>query len=148
MFCAYVTGPVRALIDCELYLPKSWTEDRDRCREAGVGDDVQFAAKPELARLMLGRALEMGVLAAWVTADEADGWDWNFWDRLEQRCIGYVVAVAKPDQAARGDAGLSRADVLGLACPGPGMEAPQRRERVQVAPRLRLGGGDLAGRRW
>ena len=50
VFCAYVTGKGRALIDRELYLPKSWTDDRDRCREAGVPDDVQFAAKPELAR--------------------------------------------------------------------------------------------------
>ena len=61
VFCAYATGQGRALIDRELYLPKSWTDDRDRCREAGVGDDVQFAAKPGLARLMLGRALDAGV---------------------------------------------------------------------------------------
>ena len=94
VFCAYASGKGRALIDRELYLPKSWTDDRDRCREAGVPDDVQFAAKPELARLMLGRALDAGVPAAWVTADEAYGRDGKFRDWLEQRRIGYVVAVA------------------------------------------------------
>src|SRR5215467_8027256 len=64
VFCAYVTGTGRALVDRELYLPKSWTDDRDRCRAAAVADDVQFATKPELARLMLGRALDAGVPAA------------------------------------------------------------------------------------
>jgi SRSO17 transposase len=50
VFCAYVTGKGRALVDRELYLPKSWTGDRGRCREAGVPEDVQFATKPGLAR--------------------------------------------------------------------------------------------------
>ena len=63
------------LVDRELYLPKSWTDDRDRCRQAAVPDDVQFATKPELARAMLGRALDAGLPAAWVTADEAYGRD-------------------------------------------------------------------------
>lgn len=118
VFCAYATGQGRALIDRELYLPKSWTDDRDRCREAGVGDDVQFAAKPGLARLMLGRALDAGVPASWVTADEAYGRDGKFRDWLEQRRIGYVVAVAA-NQAVRGDAGASRADVLASHAPDP-----------------------------
>jgi SRSO17 transposase len=56
VFCAYVTGKGRALVDRELYLPKSWTGDRDRCREASVPDEVQFATKPVLARAMIGSA--------------------------------------------------------------------------------------------
>jgi len=116
VFCAYAGSKGRALIDRELYLPKSWTGDRDRCREAGVPDNVPFAAKPELARLMLGRALDAGVPAAWVTADEAYGRDGKFRDWLEQRRIGYVVAVAS-NQPVRGDAGASRADVLAAHAP-------------------------------
>ena len=51
MFLAYVTPDGgRALIDRELYLPEKWTDDRDRCRAAGIGDDVAFATKPELAQ--------------------------------------------------------------------------------------------------
>jgi SRSO17 transposase len=116
VFLAYAGPEGRALIDRELYLPKSWTGDRDRCREAGVPDDVQFATKPELARAMLGRALDAGVPAAWVTADEAYGRDGKFRDWLEQRRIGYVVAVAI-NQAVAGDAGTSRADVLAAHAP-------------------------------
>ena len=116
VFCAYVTGKGRALVDRELYLPKSWTDDRDRCREAGVPDDVQFASKAELARLMLGRALDAGVPASWTTADEAYGKDGSLRSWLEQRRAGYVVAVPK-SQAVAGDAGKSRADVLAAHAP-------------------------------
>src|SRR5215468_4673062 len=111
VFLAYAAPKGRALIDRELYLPRSWTDDRDRCREAGVPDDVQFSSKTGLARLMLGRALDAGIPASWVTADEAYGKDGSFRGWLEQRRIGYVVAVPK-SQAVAGDAGKSRADAL------------------------------------
>ena len=61
VFLAYAAPDgSRALIDRELYLPKKWTDDRDRCRAAGIGDDVAFATKPQLARVMIGRAIEAG----------------------------------------------------------------------------------------
>jgi SRSO17 transposase len=116
VFLADATGKGRALVDRELYLPKPWTDDRDRCRDAAVPDDVAFAAKPELARLMLGRALDAGVPAAWVTADEAYGRDGKFRAWLEQRRTGYVVAVDSR-QAITGSAGTSRADALAAHAP-------------------------------
>jgi SRSO17 transposase len=116
VFCAYATSKGRALIDRELYLPKSWIADRDRCREAAVPDGVEFATKTELARRMLARALDGGVPAAWVTADEAYGKDQKFRAWLEQRRIGYVVAVAC-NQAIPAGARTSRADVLAAHAP-------------------------------
>jgi SRSO17 transposase len=116
VFCAYASGKGRALIDRELYLPKSWIADRDRCREAAIPDDTEFATKTDLARAMLGRALDAGVPAAWVTADEAYGKDHQFRAWLETRRIGYVVAVAV-NQAVPGSAGTSRADVLAADAP-------------------------------
>jgi SRSO17 transposase len=123
VFCAYVTAKGRALMDRELYLPKSWIADRDRCREAAVPDEAEFATKTELARTMLGRALDAGVPAAWVTADEAYGKDGKFRAWLEQRRMGYVVAVAR-DQAVPGSTGTSRADALAANAP---QEAWKRR---------------------
>ena len=117
VFLAYASPKGRALIDRELYLPKSWTEDRDRCRDAGVPGDVQFSSKTDLARLMLGRALDAGVPASWVTADEAYGKEGKFREWLEQRRVSYVVAVPK-SQAVAGDAGKSRADTLTAHAPG------------------------------
>jgi SRSO17 transposase len=62
VFAAYVTPDGgRALIDRELYLPEAWTQDRDRCRKAGIGDEVAFATKPELAWTMIERAVKAGV---------------------------------------------------------------------------------------
>jgi SRSO17 transposase len=55
VFLTYVSAKGRALIDRELYLPASWTDDRERCDEAGIGADVEFATKPVLAQHMLQR---------------------------------------------------------------------------------------------
>jgi SRSO17 transposase len=57
VFQAYATSRGRALIDRELYLPQSWTTDRDRCRREHVPDDVEFATKPQQAQAMLQRAV-------------------------------------------------------------------------------------------
>lgn len=47
-------------VDRELYVPRSWTCDPDRCRAAGLGEDTVFATKPELAARMIGRFLDAG----------------------------------------------------------------------------------------
>ncbi|MGA5871949.1 IS701 family transposase [Streptomyces cinereoruber] len=98
VFAAYATGSGRALVDRELYLPKAWTSDRDRCRAAKIPDARGFATKGELARDIVRRCVAAGLPAAWVTADEAYGQDWNFRRLLEQLGLGYVVAVPKSQQ--------------------------------------------------
>ncbi|MCD2115090.1 IS701 family transposase [Rhodococcus rhodochrous] len=95
VFLAYASDRGRALIDRELYLPKAWTEDRDRCRDAGIDDDVEFATKPELAQTMLERALDAGIPFGWVTADEAYGQVGRLRMWLESRGVAHVLAVPK-----------------------------------------------------
>ncbi len=56
VFLGYAGRHGHALIDRALYLPKSWTEDRARCRAAHVPDDVGFATKPKLGLAMPERA--------------------------------------------------------------------------------------------
>jgi SRSO17 transposase len=120
VFLAYASPLGRALIDAELYLPRSWAGDRARCAEAGVPEEVGFATKPVLAQAMLGRALDAGVPAPWATADEAYGKDHKFRRFLEQRRLGYVVAVPC-DQSVGPGIGYgntgSRADVLAADAP-------------------------------
>src|SRR5215472_18552750 len=120
VFVAYAAPAGRALIDAELYLPRSWTGDRARCAEAGVPAGAVFATKPELARAMLGRALDAGVPARWATADEAYGQDHKFRGFLERRRLGYVVAVPCSQSVGAGtgygNTG-SRADALAAAAP-------------------------------
>lgn len=109
VFLAYATGKGCTLIDRELYLPRSWTSDRDRCRAAAISDDVEFATKAVLAQQMLGRALDAGVPASWVAADEAYGQDHKFRTWCERRRIGSVVAVPRSQTIPAG-AGFGRAD--------------------------------------
>jgi SRSO17 transposase len=109
VFLAYASGRGRTLIDRELYLPKSWIADRPRCRDAAVADEVEFATKAVLATTMLARALDAGVPASWVAADEAYGQDSKFRAWLEQHGIGYVVAVPR-SQTIPAVAGSARAD--------------------------------------
>ncbi len=49
VFLAYASTTGRALIDRELYLPTSWTEDAERRADARIGESVAFATKPALA---------------------------------------------------------------------------------------------------
>ncbi|WP_397469270.1 IS701 family transposase [Pseudonocardia charpentierae] len=109
VFLAYATSKGRTLIDRELYLPKTWVADRDRCRAAAIPDEVEFATKAVLAQQMLDRALAAGVPASWITADEAYGQDYKFRTWCEKRRIGYVVAVPRSQSIPAG-AGSSRAD--------------------------------------
>jgi SRSO17 transposase len=126
VFVAYVTGGGRLLVDRELYLPESWTADRDRCRGAGVGDDVQFATKPELARRMLARTLPR-LPAPWVAGDETYGRDPTLRGWLEDHSVGYVLTVGC-DQRVSTAAGRVRADDLAAGLP------PSAWQRISCGP--------------
>ncbi len=56
VFLAYASPLGRTLIDAELYPPKFWTDDRERCVRAGIGEEVAFTTKPVPARTMPARA--------------------------------------------------------------------------------------------
>jgi SRSO17 transposase len=101
-FLAYASARGRALIDRELYLPKSWTIDRDRCVKAAVPDDVQFATKPQHAQAMIERAVAAGVPFAWFTADEAFGQNPGLRQWLEEQDIAYVMATRNDDEVPAG----------------------------------------------
>jgi SRSO17 transposase len=123
VFLTYVSPRGRALVDRELYLPKSWTDDRQRCAQAGIGDDVGFATKPALARRMLERLLaEHGRQAVpWFTADEAYGDNPGLRAWLDQQDINYVMAVSC-DARFSTPTGPRRADELAGAAPKKGWQ--------------------------
>lgn len=70
VFLCYAGDGGSAFIDRELYVPQGLIDDRNRCQAAGVPDNVKFATKPQLARLMLERALDAGVPCGSVTGDD------------------------------------------------------------------------------
>ena len=91
---AYAGPAGCAFIDRALYLPKAWTEDLERRREAGIPAEVPFATKPEIGRQMLERALDGGTPATWVVADEIYGGDYRLRACVEDRRCRYVLGVA------------------------------------------------------
>lgn len=94
VFLAYATAQARTFIDRELYLPKEWAEDGGRRAEANVPEEVRFATKPHLARLMIARAVEAKVPFLWVTGDAVYGNDRRLRVWLEEQDIFHVLAVA------------------------------------------------------
>jgi len=116
-FLAYASAKGRALIDRELYLPKSWTGDRERCRAAGIADEVAFATKTEHFKQMLRRAIDAGVPFAWVTADEAYGQAKHLRVWLEERRIAHVLAVKVNDTVTTSCGEQARVDDLIAALP-------------------------------
>lgn len=93
VFLGYAGRRGHVGLDRALYLPQEWTDGRARCRRAGIPDEVPFRTKPQLALELVERALEAGVPAAWVAADEVYGNDSKFRRALEARERAYVVAV-------------------------------------------------------
>ena len=118
VFLAYASPRGRAFIDRELYLPKAWTEDQARCRAARVPDQVGFQTKPQLARVMLGRALDAGVPASWVTADEVYGQDPALRGWLEGCGMAHVLAIKSSELLAVGD-GPAKLSAAQLAAAAP-----------------------------
>jgi SRSO17 transposase len=107
------------LIDRELYVPASWTDDRDRCRRAHVPDEVEFATKPQQAKSMLERAVQARVPFAWFTADEAYGQNRELRDWCEQADIAYVMATRKDHEVPSGLHTSTRVDeLIGKIRPG------------------------------
>ena len=168
VFLAYAARGGRTFIDRELYLPRAWIDDRARCAEAGIGPEVSFRTKPELALAMLTRALDAGVPAGWVAADELYGQNAALRLALEERGLPYVLAVPVNQYtiAAAGRVAQTRVDALSAALPeaawtrrsaGEGAKGPRIYDwaRVPIRPfsepdrywllvRRRLTDGELA----
>ncbi|WP_375155041.1 transposase [Micromonospora sp. 4G55] len=84
---------------------------------AGIPDEVEFTAKPQLAKTLLPRALDAGVPVGWVNADEADGQVKRLRVWLEKRDVGYVLATRRNDDMITTIMGAARADELIAALP-------------------------------
>ena len=98
VFLTYASAEGFAPIDRQIYLPKEWMDDADRCKAAGVPEDVEFTTKPQMALAMLKRSYAdgraYGMPFSWVTADSAygDARDISMW--LESIGKSYVLAVS------------------------------------------------------
>jgi SRSO17 transposase len=84
-----------------------------------------FQTKPQLARVLLERALEAGVPASWVTADEVYGQDPALRGWLEGRGMAPVLAIKCSELLAVGDGpAKGSAAQLAAAVPAEGWVGP------------------------
>lgn len=67
---ALARGDFHCLLDAELFLPESWSNDRPRCQEAGIPDEMVYRPKSEIALEQYRRAKEHGIHFDWLTFDE------------------------------------------------------------------------------
>lgn len=101
--CTNFDGEFRTLLESELYLPKAWHEDRERCRAAKIPEDVVYRSKYRMALEQLDRAAAHGVRFSWVTADEWYAQKPAFVRGLEQRGLRFVLEVPRKFAVWLGD---------------------------------------------
>jgi SRSO17 transposase len=153
VFLTYASPRGHTLLDRELYLPKEWTDDRDRCEQAGIPRTRSFQTKPALAQQMLKRVREAKVPFRWVTGDSIYGDDRRLRLWLEEHEQAYVLAVSGKEYVWMGWrqqqvktllAQLPEAGWVRLSA-GAGTKGPREYDWL----RLPIGSGlQEAGRRW
>ena len=92
IYMGYVSSREHALVNTRLYLPKEWTQDRKRCRGAGVPKHVKFQTRHAQALDMLD---ESGPLLPhkWIAGDDEMGRCGHFRESLRDRGERYLLAV-------------------------------------------------------
>lgn len=88
----YISRINHTLIDTRLYLPKSWTTDRTRCKKAGVPKEIRFQTRHEHALEMLD-AYGKKLPHAWIAGDDEMGKCSHFRRDLNDRGERYLLSV-------------------------------------------------------
>jgi hypothetical protein len=94
---------------------------------------IEFATKPVLATAMITRAVQAGVPAAWVAADEVYGADLTLRATIRGHGLGYVLQVAANRRVPTMPAGCAwmySPQACPTRCGRPTPPAPAARDRV------------------
>ena len=98
VFAALCSGFRAALLDFELYLPKSWSLDRERCLKAQMPEEeIRYRSKSEIALAMVRRQRSLGTAFRWVLAD-AEFHGMGFCRALEADGEQFIVHMQKTRQ--------------------------------------------------
>jgi SRSO17 transposase len=90
---AYATGDFHCLVDGDLFLPESWSDDRERCRAAGIPDEVVYRPKWKMALELYDRARGNGMVFDWLTFDEGYGGKPEFLREVAGRDQAFLAEV-------------------------------------------------------
>jgi SRSO17 transposase len=114
-------GRFQVLLDAELYLPQSWDADRQRCRAAGIPEDVRYRPKWRIALDQLLRLHGNGITFDWLVFDEGYGAAVPLLEVLNlvgprfvaEVPVNFAVADRAGGTTQRADQRLSAADAKG-----------------------------------
>ncbi len=90
---SYASNDFHCLLDGDLFLPESWSNDRERCREAKIPEHVVYRPKTEVALELYQRARGNGLRFEWLTFDEWYGSKPAFLDVLQNENQKYVGEI-------------------------------------------------------
>jgi SRSO17 transposase len=93
VYLGYVAPTGAAFLDCRLYLPQAWCEDRARCQAARIPDAVTFQTKPQIAQAMLEQAWAEDIPLQWVVGDTLYGNSPGLREAIHHHQRGYVLAI-------------------------------------------------------
>lgn len=91
----YAADKFHTLLDSELFLPESWSQDRARCQQAGIPDALEYRPKWQIALELYDRARSHGVVFRYLTFDEGYGSKPEFLRELQTRQQAYVAEVPR-----------------------------------------------------
>jgi SRSO17 transposase len=93
VYCSYATPGGHALVGARVYVPTEQFDDPDRRAALGIGGDVEFRTKPELAKDILADMIADDTMPPWVAGDEVYGRSSPLRQFVEDHEIGYVMRV-------------------------------------------------------
>ncbi len=94
VYGALVSENVASIIGTKLYLPKSWTDDPERCAKVGIPETQrELKTKPELALEIIKAQRAAGIRFDWINADGLYGHDMKFLNALEEINELYVIDI-------------------------------------------------------
>jgi SRSO17 transposase len=137
----YAADDFHCLLDGELFLPESWSQDRQRRQEAGIPDAMTYRPKTEIALELYDRARAHGVQFAWLTFDEWYGGKPPFLRALDERGQKFVGEV--PNNYT---AWVEPPPVTGRPFRRPGSRRARRRRRVAAGSRKAMTVATMARR--
>lgn len=98
VYGALSAGEYYSLVDTRLYLPREWTDDKKRCKSAGVPEsEIKHQTKPGLALDIVKYQKKIGTRFDWVVADGLYGHDSEFRKSTDALSIKYMYDVHNDD---------------------------------------------------
>jgi SRSO17 transposase len=115
-------------LEMDLFVPRKWIDDPERCREAGMPSDLVFRSKMEIALSQLDRMLDGELSRGIVLADLGYGKSGPFRQGLRDRGLEYVVGIPENTTVWRPNEGpLPPAPYTGTGRPQTGYQVSEQK---------------------